>query len=246
MFVFLLLLLFFCVYYCNVMSVWSGHDVSFFVLCVSWFLLFVLLLWAASIVEPMAFLVACHIWQINMLAIWSKKNHLLYLYWSPAIFRRSPMLCWWRRRWSSRVVPARWLWNIRWMHRTQRRDRWPSIRRSPSWKIPPEIDPVPSSASLSSASWGFRARCAPAPTRGRSRTTPTTAGPPACSAGTWKGYRRVGDAPGGNTIECTRTILRQIDIHVRRTYRPQKQTCDNFTQTQGSVLRGDAQPPIVD
>ena len=42
-------------YYYNVMSVWSGQDVSFFVLCVSWFLLFVLLLWAASIVEPMAF-----------------------------------------------------------------------------------------------------------------------------------------------------------------------------------------------
>jgi len=29
MFVFLLLLLFFCVYYCNAMSVWSGQDVSF-------------------------------------------------------------------------------------------------------------------------------------------------------------------------------------------------------------------------
>jgi len=44
--VFLLLLLFFCVYYCNVMSAWSGQDVSF--------LFFVF-------VEPMAFLVACHL-----------------------------------------------------------------------------------------------------------------------------------------------------------------------------------------
>ena len=31
--VFLLLLLFFCVYYCNVMFVWSGQDVSFLFLC---------------------------------------------------------------------------------------------------------------------------------------------------------------------------------------------------------------------
>jgi len=59
---FLLLLLFFCVYYCNVMSVWSGQDVSFlFFVWADFFLLFVLLLWAASIVEPMAFLVACHL-----------------------------------------------------------------------------------------------------------------------------------------------------------------------------------------
>ena len=35
-FLLLLLLLFFCVYCCNIMSVWSGQDVSFFVLCVSW------------------------------------------------------------------------------------------------------------------------------------------------------------------------------------------------------------------
>ena len=58
---FLLLLLFFCVYYCNVMSVWSGQDVSFLFFVWADFLLFVLLLWAASIVEPMAFLVACHL-----------------------------------------------------------------------------------------------------------------------------------------------------------------------------------------
>ena len=43
------------------MSVWSGQDVSFLFFVCADFLLFVLLLWAASIVEPMAFLVACHL-----------------------------------------------------------------------------------------------------------------------------------------------------------------------------------------
>ena len=47
---------------------WCGQDIYFFG-CKLIFLLLCLLSWAASIVEPMAFLVACHFcWQINMLA----------------------------------------------------------------------------------------------------------------------------------------------------------------------------------